>query len=215
MKQSVGELLLIIGGKSQSDSPDTRDYPDSADASRPPVHVSPIKTRNSRAAVVASPRQNGSKPKSRQVEAGVIDWDESSMATGVDSIDSQHQTLIQRINELHQACLAGTAREELLKMLSFLGEYAQSHFKHEEEIMQEHKCPVRGKNKAAHAKFLQDYGTLVEIVKSDGASTTAVIQLKAMLGDWLKNHICSVDTHLRGCPSAHQSQPGTQQPATF
>jgi hemerythrin len=45
----------------------------------------------------------------------------------------------------------------------------------------------------------------VEIVKRDGASTTAVIQLKEMLGNWLKNHICKVDTQLRGCAQIHQS----------
>ena len=125
------------------------------------------------------------------------------MSTGVNSIDSQHRTLIDRINELHSACLAGTAREELLQMLTFLGEYAQSHFKHEEGIMDQHKCPVRGKNKAAHVQFLKDYEALVEIVKRDGATTTTVIQLKEMLANWLKNHICNVDTRLRAGSPAH------------
>ena len=123
----------------------------------------------------------------------------------VDTVDSQHKTLIERINELHAACLAGTAKEELLKMLSFLGDYAQSHFKHEEGVMDQHQCPARGKNKAAHAQFLADYASLVEIVKRDGATTTAVIQLKEMLGNWLKNHICNVDTQLRGCVQAHHN----------
>ena len=121
------------------------------------------------------------------------------MSTGVESVDSQHQELIRRINELHAACLAGTAREELLKLLGFLGEYAQSHFRHEEEVMQRHRCPVRGQNKAAHVQFLRDYEKLVEIVKRDGATTTVVIQVKELLGNWLKNHICSVDTSLRSC----------------
>jgi hemerythrin len=43
----------------------------------------------------------------------------------------------------------------------------------------------------------------VETVKRDGASTAAVLKLKEMLGDWLKNHICRLDTHLRGCQQAH------------
>jgi hemerythrin-like metal-binding protein len=121
-------------------------------------------------------------------------------------VDSQHQELIQRINELHSACLAGTAREDLLKLVGFLGEYAQSHFRHEEELMQSHQCPARGKNKAAHVQFLRDYEKLVELIKRDGATTTLVLQVKELLGNWLKNHICSVDTQLRacatnGCPS--------------
>jgi hemerythrin len=140
-------------------------------------------------------------PEDRHVHSqnGVIEWDEMQMSTGDDTIDTQHQELIRRINELHTACLAGTAREELLKILGFLGEYAKSHFRHEEGVMQEHQCPVRGKNKAAHAQFLRDYGCLVETVECDGATTTAVIQVKELLGNWLKNHICGTDTQLRNC----------------
>jgi hemerythrin-like metal-binding protein len=138
-------------------------------------------------------------------ERGVIAWNEAAMATGVASVDAQHQTLIERINDLHAACLNGTAKEELLDMLTFLGQYATSHFKHEEGVMDQHQCPVRGKNKAAHAQFLSDYGSLVELVKRDGASTTVVIQLKEMLGNWLNNHICKVDANLRGCAKAHHN----------
>ena len=65
--------------------------------------------------------------------------------------------------------------------------------------MQSHHCPARGQNKAAHNRFLGDYEKLVEIVKRDGPSTTAVLQIKELLGNWLKNHICSVDTNLRKC----------------
>ena len=140
-------------------------------------------------------------PEERQVHSqnGVIAWDEAQMSTGVKTIDTQHQELIRRINELHTACLSGTAREELLKILGFLGEYAKSHFQHEEGVMQAHQCPVRGKNKVAHQQFLRDYSNLVETVKRDGATTTAVIQVKELLGNWLKNHICGTDTQLRNC----------------
>ena len=129
----------------------------------------------------------------------IIEWNESAMSTGVDSVDSQHQELIKRINDLHAACLAGTAREELLKSLHFLGNYAQTHFAHEEGIMQQHQCPARGRNKAAHVQFLQDYQKLLETVRREGATTSAVLQLREMLGNWLTNHICSIDTGLRTC----------------
>jgi hemerythrin len=135
----------------------------------------------------------------KPAQTGIIQWDEERMATGVESVDSQHQELIRRINELQEACLAGTAKEELVTLLGFLGEYASSHFSQEEEIMQSHQCPARGVNKAAHAQFLQDYQKLVETVQRDGPSTTAVLQIKELLGNWLKKHICSVDTKLRTC----------------
>ena len=212
MKESVAELMKLVGGSSGEASQQRPSHESTARPAhnghsheRESFHdIKPDKTR--------SPALNIPMPEDRHVRSrnGVIAWDEAQMSTGVDSIDSQHQELIRRINELHSSCLAGTAREELLKLLGFLGDYAQSHFRHEEGVMQEHQCPVRGQNKTAHAQFLRDYGSLVETVKRDGATTTAVIQVKELLGNWLKNHICGTDTKLRnctgnGCPSRKSS----------
>jgi hemerythrin len=49
-----------------------------------------------------------------------------------------------------------------------------------------------------------DIAGMAAMLQQDGASTTAVIQLKEMLGNWLQNHICTVDTGLRNCAQAHQ-----------
>ncbi len=204
MRQSVAELLMLVGGNGQEDSSRLSQINGGSQTPKPFIKARAKPRQNGHADPAPSFSRSVPVAVPRAPERGVISWDESAMSTGVDSIDSQHQTLIEHINELHAACLAGTAKGELLKMLVFLGNYVQSHFKHEEGIMQEHKCPVRGKNKAAHVQFLKDYEGLVEIVKRDGASTTAVIKLKEMLGNWLKNHICNVDTNLRGCVQVHQ-----------
>lgn len=122
------------------------------------------------------------------------------MSTGVAEVDEQHQELIAKINELHQACVSGREKEELLRMLEFLGAYATAHFSAEEEVMMKHRCPAHGQNKAAHARFLRAYAEFTELVAREGASTTAALKLKQMLGDWLQNHICTVDFKLRHCP---------------
>jgi hemerythrin len=130
---------------------------------------------------------------------GIVAWNEEKMSTGVSSVDTHHQELIQRINELHADCVAGKAREQLMEHLKFLGQYAQAHFAHEEKLMQEHQCPSREANKAAHAKFLRDYQDVMEMVREHGASIKVALRLKQMLGDWLTNHICRIDTGLRSC----------------
>jgi hemerythrin-like metal-binding protein len=214
MKESVAELIKLVEGRVRADSaqpsPSTNDRRSGA-RSFVREASSPARTRRARGAqspgwaadIEPSTARQNSLAMPRGPGTRLIEWDEPLMSTGVDSIDSQHQKLIQHINELHTALQTGTAKDELLKMLGFLGEYVQSHFKHEEGVMQQHQCPVRGKNKAAHIQFLRDYEKLVETVKRDGATTTAVIQLQDMLGNWLKNHICSIDTNLRGCVHAH------------
>ena len=175
MKQSVSELLCLVGGGA---------------AAERPLPVAPRRAPTVQPAAVAEP---ASPP------AGIIGWDEAKMTTGVHSIDEQHQELIRRINDLHAACLLGTAREELMEQLDFLGKYATNHFAHEEGVMNEHRCPLRGQNKAAHVKFLHDYQRLVELVNKNGASTKVAIELKKMLADWLTGHICRIDTSLRSC----------------
>jgi hemerythrin-like metal-binding protein len=199
LKQCITELLRLVGSGTADGAPETApvasapsvvDTPQNGHVGfRPPRKMSAVSTP----APLPMPLDRGG------ATPGLIAWDEATMATGVEAVDSQHQVLIQYINELHTACLAGTAKDQLMNMLSGLGDYAQSHFKHEEGVMQQHQCPARGQNKAAHIEFLRDYEKLVEIVKRDGASTSTVIKLKEMLGNWLKNHICTVDRKLNAC----------------
>ena len=216
MKQSVAELLQLVGGSTPDENhpappgtlalkPSSNGHNGQATARKTFRRAA---TMNSRPAAPAIPL-----PEDRGVQGRkqLIAWDAAQMGTGVDTVDAQHQELIDRINELHAACMAGTAREELLKLLTFLGEYAQSHFRHEEDVMQSHRCPASGQNKAAHVQFLRDYERLVELVKCGGATTTLVIQVKELLGNWLKNHICSVDTQLRAC--AGNGCPSRKKPA--
>jgi hemerythrin-like metal-binding protein len=154
----------------------------------------------------------------------VISWDEDRMATGVTTVDRQHQELIRLINQLHAACLRGTAAEELTKDLEALGQYAASHFAHEETVMDQQHCPVAGKNKAAHQAFLKDYEQLVTEARTQGASSRLALQLKKMLANWLAVHICNIDRNLRDCQPAQpyrtsitkaQARERQDQPLTF
>jgi methyl-accepting chemotaxis protein len=174
MKQVVGELLQLVGGTQAT------------------AHFSGQPQAN---APAANPIQSRSR-------SGIIHWDEARMSAGVESIDAQHQELIRLINELHAACMQGTATENLMQQLKFLGQYATTHFAHEENTMEQYHCPVAGKNKAAHAKFLADYQQLVAQAQAGGSTSRLAIQLKQMLADWLTGHICKIDTNLRGCQPA-------------
>jgi hemerythrin len=109
--------------------------------------------------------------------------------------------LFERINQLHWACLSGTGRTELLKMLAFLGDYVKTHFREEEALMREHQCPASAKNKIAHAQFMRDFVQLVQTVTREGATTNAVVRLRQLLGDWLREHICTIDQEMRQCVS--------------
>jgi len=216
MKDSVSELLHLVGASGQSSEPApevriprmSRSTGDTGiKPHRVPAQASPAHWANKPSASTESALNETAAVSPDPAPRKLIEWQAGPMATGFESIDEQHRELIDRINELHDACVAGTAREELLKMLAFLGNYADSHFKHEEGLMDKHRCPVSRQNKAAHSQFLAAYQEIVEMVKRDGATTGAVLKLREMLGNWLRKHICTMDTNMRRCvPDAHQER---------
>jgi hemerythrin-like metal-binding protein len=57
-----------------------------------------------------------------------ITWDEERMATGVAEIDAQHQELICRFNEFHDAVVQAKGKDAIRRTLDFLNEYTISHF---------------------------------------------------------------------------------------
>lgn len=144
-----------------------------------------------------SPAPSQPAPEGGQVE--FLRWDPARMATGVESVDEQHQELFRRINQLHNACLYGAGADEIEPMLNFLAKYADEHFKHEEGVMEKHACPNRAANKAAHEKFLKSFTELVGEFQQRGHSLVVLNRLKDTVEDWLVNHICGIDTKLRGC----------------
>ncbi|MBK8475515.1 MAG: hemerythrin family protein [Opitutaceae bacterium] len=121
------------------------------------------------------------------------------MTTSVPSIDEQHRRLIDLINAVHETVQKGRGGDDLMRQLNYLGEYAQEHFAHEEGIMVTHRCPIAGKNKEAHARFLRDYQALVQSAHQNGPTPELGQDVKKLLGDWLNGHICKIDTNLRGC----------------
>jgi hemerythrin len=126
-----------------------------------------------------------------------IRWDAHKMSTGVASVDAQHQELISRINELHRATLAGVSSHDIEKIIIYIGQYAETHFKHEEGFMEERQCPVRVENRLAHSVFLREYQTLAAHFHLNGDPAEMAVEIKKMVAHWLSAHICRVDLRLR------------------
>jgi hemerythrin len=139
-----------------------------------------------------------------------IQWNEEAMGTGIPSVDAQHQELIRHLNELYRAHRAGVEPEDVKKILKFLTGYAETHFRHEETIMEERKCPLRRENRLAHARFLREYEELVSMYSVDDDTDLLVTEIEHMAGRWLSTHICRVDVALRDCPEP----PATEPPKT-
>jgi len=121
------------------------------------------------------------------------------MATGVESVDSEHQKLIEMVNQLDDACARGAGKQEVSKMLDFLSEYVVQHFTGEEAHMERLHCPSAMQNEQAHQDLLTKYSAWRKNFDSKGASISMVAELSATLKQWLVGHICKVDVCMRDC----------------
>lgn len=120
----------------------------------------------------------------------LFQWD-SSLSVGINEIDTQHQKLFGLINELNDAMRAGKSKEVLVKTISGLLAYTNTHFGVEERYFEKFKYPEAANHKAEHAKFV---AKIVEYKTGyEKGQLGLSIQIMNFLTDWLKNHIKVTD----------------------
>lgn len=131
--------------------------------------------------------------------SGVMDWD-PKYAVGVEQIDQQHQELFARIGRLEAAMRKGE-REEVSRMLEFLGEYVVEHFGCEEREMKERAFPFFSIHKAAHDQFVQRFQEIKAEYAATGETPWLSIKVHKVVMTWLREHILGMDqrlaTHLK------------------
>ena len=117
-------------------------------------------------------------------------WDES-MSVGVQRIDDQHRHLLRMFHGLEEAMKAGSGREELVKLIHGLTEYALQHFSAEEQLMQKTKYLELAEHNAQHRRFIAQ---ILEFNKKHKQGnillTTEVVEF---LRGWIVNHIRDMD----------------------
>jgi hemerythrin len=123
----------------------------------------------------------------------------SSLATGVNTVDTEHQEIFRQVAMMNQAMIDGKGQAELKKIIDFVDDYIVTHFSHEEKIMNDYRCPVAEANKQAHTKFIANFKTLKQKFDAKGASSSLVLDISSMISDWLINHIKQIDSQLGKC----------------
>ena len=135
----------------------------------------------------------------------MIIWNEQ-FKTGSETIDQQHQMLIQNIN--HLGCLlteTNPSRETcafLVNLVEFLESYTRQHFRYEEGCMEQHRCPAHAANKQAHEEFLAFFKQFREDTRRKGIQPSAIRTLHQTISQWVEEHILRVDMQLKPCLNA-------------
>lgn len=120
----------------------------------------------------------------------LMTWTEK-YATGIRSVDSQHQKLIAMLNELKDAMSTGKGNDVVGAILDGLVQYTVTHFRHEEQLFAKYGYVDAAGHKAEHDKLTQK---VVEFRDRFKAGRTALsVTVLHFLCDWLNGHILGTD----------------------
>ncbi len=115
---------------------------------------------------------------------------EPGFTFGIPEIDNQHKRIIDLINALNQAFVDNVTNEKIGDILDTMSEYADQHFKTEEDYFKKFVFPLMKEHMAQHEHFIdkvQDFKTKFE----KGHPIT--FRLMKFLKNWWANHILDSD----------------------
>jgi hemerythrin-like metal-binding protein len=127
----------------------------------------------------------------------------------VSEIDTQHETLIELINQLHGAMLECSDRRVVEQLVTALVEHTQSHFHYEEGLMQAHRFPGYARHKQEHDRLLEHIEALAERCRAGDLllSFAVMVDLKG----WALVHIEKFDLALGHFLNRTGQAPGSEQ----
>ena len=90
---------------------------------------------------------------------------DDNLITGNKTIDTQHKELIERIQNFVTACQNGDSKLKAIKMLDYLDEYTNFHFKEEEKLQENAGYPEYEKHHEKHEEFKKTIQELQEYLQ--------------------------------------------------
>ena len=117
-----------------------------------------------------------------------------NLITGNEMIDSQHQELIQKMNDLLKSCETNQDKIVAVKTLDYLEEYTDYHFTAEEKLQKEIEYPGYEKHKQQHEVFKQTIAELQEMLQEEEGPTPAFVEkVQENIVNWFYVHIEGFD----------------------
>jgi len=120
--------------------------------------------------------------------------------TGIDLIDTQHQTLFDMTGQFIETIKnedAGERVKECAELFEFLKAYAVKHFAEEEEYQLSIRYCDLEKHKALHRIFTSTILNLEKKLVSTDYSIAAMKEIAGFLTSWLIYHVAGVDQKLK------------------
>lgn len=121
-----------------------------------------------------------------------IEWNDN-LKTGIAIIDDQHQELLVMLNRLGRfRC----GKESFFEALKDLQNYANEHFKTEEDYMAQAKYPKYEEHKSSHHKLIEDLDLYNTKLNQTNDFNSLGQELYDFVADWIINHYSNEDVEL-------------------
>lgn len=117
-----------------------------------------------------------------------IIWD-ASYSVGIEKIDEQHKEILGLINRLDNYLKNGVTEKEIEEVANELFDYAEFHFRTEEDLMEKYLYPMKAEHIEEHRKFVKK----INEIKNEKDLFTKGLEIITFLYDWLLNHISTED----------------------
>lgn len=119
-------------------------------------------------------------------------WWTDELKTGIEELDNQHKTIFEKANLVFDL-EKDSPKENVEEVFVFLMNYANNHFYEEESIMMKHNYANFLDHRKEHNYFIEEIYTIYKDVKINGMDENNITLLKALVIDWLINHISTED----------------------
>jgi hemerythrin len=124
-----------------------------------------------------------------------MEWSQK-LSVGIKTIDSQHQELFKRINNLVIAIKEHRCKAEIDSVIKFLDDYARVHFSEEEKHMRDSGYKGYEEQQADHKRYLAALAELKEqasLPRVQGSSYDLSATTNQVVVDWIVDHIMKLD----------------------
>ncbi len=125
----------------------------------------------------------------------LMTWNER-YSVGIARIDAEHRKLVDLINELYAAILAGREDSVTGKVLNGLAAYTLSHFATEEGLMKRYAYPGYAPHKVEHDKLVAQVKQLQQELST--GKTKVSQEVLTFLQRWLIGHMLGMDKKYSG-----------------
>lgn len=120
----------------------------------------------------------------------ILKWREI-YATGVEEMDNQHKQLIKLVNSMYLVVRDQQELEDLDGVLEEMGNYAESHFNDEEQLLEQHGYDQLEQHKKSHGAYREKMAEMSLELEKD--RTVAAKNIYGFLRTWWVDHIVDED----------------------